>query len=114
MRCTSIRPIFRYFSALRRRLALTPRRRRQYIYDPDRTFVRRSPLTFARTVSLVVDLARQSLAVELGRFFRWRPEDIVTKSAFCQRRKAITPTFFKDLFVQTSRLFYRHFPRHRR
>ncbi len=109
-----MRPIIRYFSALRRLLTLTPQRRRQYIHDPDRTFVRRSPLTFARTVSLVVDLARLSLAVELGRFFRWRPEDIVTKSAFCQRRKAIKPGFFKDLFVQTSRLFYRHFPDHRR
>ena len=109
-----MRPIIRYFSAIRRQLTLTPRRRRLFIHDPDRTFVRRSPLTFARTVSLVVDLARQSLAVELGRFFRWRPEDIVTKSAFCQRRKAIKPSFFKELFRQTTRLFYHHFPHHRR
>ena len=59
-------------------------------------------------------MARQSLAVELGRFFHWQPEDIVTKSAFCQRRKAILPVFFQDLFAYTATLFYRCFTDHKR
>ena len=109
-----MQPIIRYFSAIRSFLRLTPQHRIDYLRRPWRDFTRASPLTFARTVSLTLDLARQSLAVELGRFFHWHPENIVTKSAFCQRRKAIHPTFFRDLFYRTARLFYRCFPNHKR
>ena len=109
-----MQPIIRYFSALRRQLILDTDRRQLYLRRPLRDFTRRSPLTFARTVALVVDLARQSLAVVVGRFFDWRPEDIVTKSAFCQRRKAISPDFFRQLFTQTAALFYRCFVDHKR
>ena len=109
-----MQPIIRYFSALRRQLQLEPEQRLLYVRRPLRDFTRASPLTFAHTVSLIVDLARQSLAVELGRFFHWRPQDIVTKSAFCQRRRAILPVFFRDLFAHTADLFYRCFTDHKR
>ena len=109
-----MQPIIRYFSALRRQVQLEPEQRLLYVRRPWRDFTRASPLTFAHTVSLIVDLARQSLAVELGRFFHWRPQDIVTKSAFCQRRRAILPVFFRDLFAHTADLFYRCFTDHKR
>ena len=63
---------------------------------------------------MVLDLARQSLAVELGRFFRWWPDNIVTKSAFRQPRQAIRPVFFRHLFDNTVDWFYRCFPLHKR
>jgi hypothetical protein len=109
-----MQPVIRYFSAIRKFLELTQQRRLNYLRRPDRDFTRASPLTFARTVSLILDLPRQSLAVELGRLFRWRPADLVTKSAFCQRRKAIDPRFFRDLFRRSARLFYRCFTEHKR
>ena len=104
-----MRPITQYFSKLRKLTRLSINTRQLYLFDPNRTFVRDSPLTFPRTVSLILDLARQSLAVELARFFRWKPEEIVTKSAFCQRRKAIKPDFFHDLFEQSHKQFYKCF-----
>lgn len=105
-----MRPIIQYFSKLRKLTRLSVEARQLYLFDPNRTFVRQSPLTFPRTVSLIFDLARQSLAVELARFFRWKPKDIVTKSAFCQRRKAIKPEFFLDFFEQSNQQFYKCFP----
>lgn len=105
-----MRPIIQYFSKLRKLTRLSTDARQLYLFDPDRTFVRNSPLTFSRTVSLILDLARRSLAVELARFFKWKPKDIVTKSAFCQRRKAIKPDFFLDLFQQSGKQFYKCFP----
>ena len=109
-----MRPIIRYFSQLRRFLQLDEPTRQAYLYAPHHTFVRNSPLTFARTVSLTLDLARRSLAVVLGNFFHWKPEEVVTKSAFCQRRPAIRPAFFQDLFYHTTESFYRCMPTYRR
>jgi hypothetical protein len=106
--------IIRYFSKLRKFTRLSADARQSYLFNPDRTFVRNSPLTFPRTVSLVLNLLRRSLAVELARFFRWKPEEIVTKSAFCQRRKATKPKFFLDLFKQSYKQFYNCFTDHRR
>ena len=103
-----------YFAALRRFTKLDDAKREKYLRRPHRDFTRHSPLSFRRTVSLILDLARQSLAVELGRFFAWEPQQIVTKSAFCQRRKAIHPYFFRDLFELTAQSFYRYFPDHKR
>ena len=109
-----MKPIIRYFSKIRKFITLNDGRRGEYLYDPSTTFVRSSPLTFARTVGIVLDLARQSLAVELGKFFRWKPELLVTKSAFCQRRKHIMPVFFRDLFERTAKWFYTCFADHKR
>ena len=109
-----MQPIIRYFSRLRQFVKLTPERRQCYLQRPDQDFTRDSPLTFRRTVSLVLDLARQTLAIELGRFFHWQPERIVTKSAYCQRRQAIAAEFFRDLFFRTAQLFYKSFADHKR
>ncbi len=109
-----MQPIIHYFSRLRQFVKLNADKRQAYLQRPNRDFTRSSPLTFRRTVSFVLDLARQTLAVELARFFNWQPDEIVTKSALCQRRKAIAANFFRDLFDHTASLFYHCFPEHKR
>ena len=109
-----MQPIIHYFSRLRQFVKLDPDKRQHYLKRPTQDFTRDSPLTFRRTVSLVLDLARQTLAVELGRFFNWQPGDVVTKSAFCQRRQVIDADFFRDLFDRTASLFYHCFTEHHR
>ncbi|MEM9400780.1 MAG: IS4 family transposase, partial [Verrucomicrobiota bacterium] len=114
LRCSSMQPIIRYFSRLRRIVRLEESTRQAFLYDPATTFVRKSPLTFARTIGLIFSLMRKSLAVELGHFFRWRSEQLVTKSAFCQRRQHIKPQVFKLLFEHSATLFYRCFKDYKR
>ena len=109
-----MQPIIRHFSSLRRFCQLSEQHRLRYLKDPDRNFTRKSPLTFERTVSIVHDLPRQTLAMELANFFRFKPEEIVTKSAFCQRRKLIDPDFFQHFFHRTAEQFYTAFPDHHR
>ena len=109
-----MQPIIRYFSALRKFCQLNPERRELYLKEPSKNFTRKSPLTFGRTVSIINDLPRQTLAMELANFFRFRPHDIVTKSAFSQRRKAIDPTFFRHFFHRTAEQFYSSLSDHQR
>ena len=108
-------PIVRFFRKVRHATQLTNfARRRRYLHSPHTSFTRRRPPTFPRTVSLILDLARQTLALELARFFDYQPQRTVTKSAFCQRRQLIKPTFFHDFFYRTVQLFYDCFPDHKR
>lgn len=105
-----MKPIYKYFNKLRKFIQLNKEKRQLYLFKPNNTFVRKSPLSFQRTVILIGNLLRQTLAVELARFFQWKHKNIVTKSAFCQRRQAIKSQFFTDLFEQTHRQFYPCFP----
>ena len=109
-----MKPIIRYFSALRKFCRLSDDHRQLYLDEPSRNFTRNSPLTFSRTVSIINDLPRQTLAMELANFFRFKAKDVVTKSAFCQRRKLIDPAFFQHFFHRTAEQFYTAFPDHRR
>ena len=109
-----MKPTIRYFSKLRRFCQLSDDHRQLYLAEPDKNFTRNSPLTFPRTVSIINDLPRQTLAMELANFFRFQPDNIVTKSAFCQRRKLIDPAFFQHFFELTAEQFYRTFTKHRR
>ena len=109
-----MKPIIRYFSSLRKFCQLSDDHRQLYLAEPRKNFTRRSPLTFGRTVSIINDLPRQTLAMELANFFRFKPKEIVTKSAFCQRRKLIDPAFFQHFFHRTAEQFYTAFRNHRR
>ena len=109
-----MKPIIRYFSGLRRFCQLSDEHRLLYVKDPNKNFTRKSPLTFNKTISIVNDLPRQTLAMELANFFRFQPEQIVTKSAFCQRRKLINPDFFQHFFQRTAEQFYTAFTDHHR
>lgn len=110
-----MKPIIRYFNKLRKFSQLDSKKKRErYLFEPTKAFIRKSPLTFLRTASLILDLARRTLAVELAHFFQFDPDQIVTKSAFCQRRKAIRPTFFADLFKQSHQQFYKSFPTYKK
>lgn len=98
-----------YLKVLRRFSYLSPSKRQQYLYHPERNFTRRSPLSFRRTVSLIVGLMRKSIAIKLIDFFNACGQKSVSKSAFSQRRKLIKPSFFQDFFELSVRQFYQSF-----
>lgn len=98
-----------YLKVFRRFSYLSPSKRQQYLYHPDRDFTRRSPLNFRRTVSLIIGLMRKSTAIELIDFFNACGQKSVSKSAFSQRRKLIKPDFFQDFFRLSVRQFYQCF-----
>ncbi|MEM6769206.1 MAG: hypothetical protein AAF597_01365, partial [Bacteroidota bacterium] len=106
--------LIRYLNGLRQFTTLDTNKRLLYLQSPQRNFTRRSPLSFARTVSLVTSLLRRTLAIELLDCFGFTQDAPVTKSAFCQRRKLIKPAFFKDLFTLSATSFYRCFRQHHR
>lgn len=98
-----------YLKALRRFTHLSPSRRERYLYRPDHDFTRRSPLSFRRTVTLIIGLMRKTIAIELIDFFNYCGQKSVSKSALCQRRKLIKPSFFEDFFQLSVYQFYRSF-----
>jgi len=104
--------LIRYLNGLRQFTKLDANKRLLYLEKPDRDFTRKSPLSFARTVSLVTSLLRRTLAIELFTCFGFTNDVPVTKSAFCQRRRLIKPSFFKDLFTLSATTFYQCFKQH--
>lgn len=104
-----LRPLLHYLRSIRRFAELSAEQRQQYILDPVRNFTRSSPLTFQRTVSLILSLIRKSTGIELHDFFANLQKRAVSKSAFSQRRKLILPAFFKDIFTLSAHQFYRSF-----
>ena len=92
-------PAIRFFSKVRRFIQLDNPTRLAYLRRPAKDFTRRSPLTFRRTVSLVLDLARQSLVVELERFFSLAARQLYLDGLATWRAKTqvlleLTPRFF--------------------
>lgn len=104
-----LRPLFHYCRTIRQFSDLTPARRHLYLQSPLRNFSRSSPLTFKRTVGLILGLLRKSTAIELFDFFKVLEQKPVSKSAFVQRRKLIKPVFFRELFELSAHQFYRSF-----
>ena len=98
--------VHRYLALLRAFPDLTEAQRTLYIDEPDRHFIRTSPLTFRRTVAFILQLVRKSTAVEMHDFFGYLGRAPVTKSAFAQRRRAIRPAFFRDFFYRFVTDFY--------
>jgi hypothetical protein len=103
------RQLLHYLRALRRFPHLSAAQRQRYLLRPERDFTRRSPLSFQRTVTLILGLMRKSTAMELTDLFHQWGELPVTKSAFSQRRKLIHPQFFKDFFQLSINQFYQSF-----
>lgn len=103
------RQLLHYLKILRRFPKLTPEQRQRYLLHPQRDFTRRSPLSFQRTMALILGLMRKSTAMELADFFQTWNELPVTKSAFSQRRKLIHPQFFQDFFQLSVTQFYQSF-----
>lgn len=106
--------LIRYLNGLRQFTTLDPNKRLLYLKRPGRDFTRKSPLSFVRTVSLITSLLRRTLAIELFDCFSFTPHPPVSKSAFCQRRQLIKPSFFKDLFTLSATTFYRCFKQHKK
>ncbi len=64
-------------------------------------FTRTWGLPFAQLVLVWLKLTHKSLAVELPRFFGWfQPSQAVSKSAFCQARQKLQPSYLKMLAHQ--------------
>ncbi len=106
--------LIRYLNGLRKFTKLDANKRLLYLKSPQRNFTRNSPLSFARTVSLITSLLRRTLVIELFDCFDFNNQIPVTKSAFCQRRKLIKPAFFKDLFTLSATSFYKYFKHYSR
>jgi hypothetical protein len=104
----------KYYIQLRLLTQLDLNARLLYLERPLSDFTRKSPLSFPRTVTLILSLLRRTLAVELFTFFTDRNQSTVTKSALCQRRQLIKPQFFKDFFNLSASAFYQCFKSHRR
>ncbi len=107
------RRLIHYLGVLRKFSTLVLAKRKRYLSRPDHDFSRSSPLSFRRTVSLILGLMRKSTAIELFDFFGQCAETPVTKSAFSQRRKLIKPRFFQDFFELAAQQFYRSFSNYR-
>jgi hypothetical protein len=99
-------PLYRFLDRMQEFCLLNTQRRQQYLYDPFTSFIRNSPLTFMRTIGLIVGLMRKSTAIELFDFFAGLNQEAVTKSAFVQRRQLIKPQFIKDFFLHSAQQFY--------
>lgn len=102
-------PLHHFLAKVRGFVYLNTARRQQYLYFPESTFTRNSPLTFRRTVALVIGLLRKSMAIELFDFFERLNLPSVTKSALVQRRQLIKPAFFRDFFRFSVQQFYLSF-----
>ena len=98
--------LHRYLALLRAFPNLTEAQRTLYIDEPDRHFIRTSPLTFRCTVAFILQLVSKSTAVELHDFFGFLGRAPVTKSAFSKRRRAIRTAFFRDFFYRFVTDFY--------
>ena len=104
-----IRQLLHYLKVLRRFPYLSAAQRQRYLLRPHLILPRRIPLSFQRTVTLILGLIRKSTAMELTDLFQSWGELPVTKSAFSQRRKRIHPQFFQDFFLLSVSQFYQSF-----
>lgn len=103
------RPLHHYCKTIRQFSRLTLVKRQLYLRSPSIDFSRKSPLSFERTVCLILGLMRKSTGIELFSLFNFLGEKPVSKSAFSQRRQLIKPSFFKDLLSLSAKQFYRSF-----
>lgn len=78
----------------------------QYKVRPQ-DFTRTRGLPFAQLIMLLLQLTHKSLALELHRFFGlFQSHKTVSKSAFCQARQKLKPSYLKMLAGQVCQEFY--------
>lgn len=68
-----------------------------FVVDPKRDFVRKSELSFSKTMRFILGMGSQTLGKELMDFYNFDPK-IVSVSAVVQRRAKILPAAFQHLF----------------
>lgn len=84
---------------------------RKIFTESETDFTRDRKLTFNRTVLLVVNMLKRSLAIEVQEFFQNCIDSPIncTKAAFTIQRKKIKSTFFEVLNKQFSNSFYHYY-----
>ena len=75
-----------------------------FVVDPKRDFVRKSELSFSKTMRFILGMGSQTLGKEIMEFYDYNPE-MVSVSAIVQRRVKILPTAFQHLFHKFNEAF---------
>ena len=75
-----------------------------FVVDPKRDFVRKSELSFSKTMRFILGMGNQTLSKELMEFYGFDPK-MVSVSAIVQRRAKILPTAFQHLFHKFNETF---------
>ena len=68
-----------------------------FVVNPKRDFVRKSELSFSKTMRFILGMGSQTLGKELMDFYNFDPK-MVSVSAVVQRRAKILPAAFQHLF----------------
>jgi hypothetical protein len=75
-----------------------------FVVDPKRDFIRKSELSFSKTMRFILGMGSQTLGKELMEFYDFDPK-MVSVSAIVQRRAKILPTAFQHLFHKFNETF---------
>lgn len=75
-----------------------------FVVDPKRDFIRKSELSFSKTMKFILGMGSQTLWKELMDFYGFDPK-MVSVSAIVQRRAKILPSAFQYLFHEFGKLF---------
>ena len=75
-----------------------------FVVDPKRDFVRKSELSFSKTMKFILGMGSRSLGSELMEFYDYDPK-MVSVSAIVQRRAKILPAAFQYLFHKLNDAF---------
>lgn len=75
-----------------------------FVADPKRDFIRKSELSFSKTMKFILGMGSQTLGKELMDFYGYDPK-MVSVSAIVQRRAKILPSAFQYLFHKFNAAF---------
>ena len=75
-----------------------------FVVDPKRDFVRKSELSFSKTMRFILGMGSQALSSELMEFYGLN-QKAVSVSAVVQRRAKILPSAFLHLFHKFNESF---------
>lgn len=76
----------------------------EFVVNPKRDFVRKSELSFSKTMKFILGMGSQTLGKELMDFYGFDPK-MVSVSAVVQRRSKILPAAFQYLFHEFNNEF---------
>ncbi len=75
-----------------------------FVVEPTRDFVRKSELSFSKTMRFILGIGSRTLGKELMEFYDFDPK-MVSVSAIVQRRAKILPAAFQHLFHEFNKEF---------
>lgn len=75
-----------------------------FVVDPKKDFIRKSELSFSKTMKFILGMGSQTLGKELMNFYGFDPK-MVSVSAIVQRRSKILSSAFQHLFQEFNKEF---------